>query len=137
MKKILVAIDFLDCSVNALAHAVSIGSKAGADIELVWVNKPDNSKDIFKLDPDSMMKEVEKRFQELIDDFSPDMGAGKITHSIKDGKIYAEIVHAAEDSNADLIVVGTRGQSKIKSSWMGSVSRKLLDLSEINCLVVR
>jgi nucleotide-binding universal stress UspA family protein len=37
----------------------------------------------------------------------------------------------------DLIVVGTRGLSKIQASAMGSVSRKLLDLSDVNCLVVR
>jgi nucleotide-binding universal stress UspA family protein len=34
-------------------------------------------------------------------------------------------------------VVGTRGQSKAKETWMGSVSRKLLDLTEVNCLVIR
>ena len=37
----------------------------------------------------------------------------------------------------DLIVVGTRGHSKSSAASMGSVSRKLLDLTEINCLVVR
>ena len=33
MKKILVAIDFLDCSVNALAHAVSIAARAKAGLD--------------------------------------------------------------------------------------------------------
>jgi len=37
----------------------------------------------------------------------------------------------------DLIVVGTRGLSKIKAGSMGSVSRKLLDLTDVNCLVIR
>jgi len=36
-----------------------------------------------------------------------------------------------------MIVVGTRGLSKVKAPSMGSVSRKLLDLTEVNCLVIR
>ena len=43
----------------------------------------------------------------------------------------------ARRRNIDMIVVGTRGLSKVKASSMGSVSRKLLDLTETNCLVIR
>ncbi|MFT7557304.1 MAG: nucleotide-binding universal stress UspA family protein [Planctomycetota bacterium] len=42
----------------------------------------------------------------------------------------------AKRRNVDLIVIGTRGLSK-KGASMGSVSRKLLDLTDINCLVIR
>ena len=109
MKKIIVAIDFLDCSVNALAHAVSIAARAKADIEMVWVNMPDNSKDIFKCDPDALLTEVDKRFNELIEDFQPELEDGKMTYSVRDGKVYKEIVNAADESKADLIVCGTHG----------------------------
>jgi len=137
MKKILVAIDFLECSVNALAHAVSIAGKAGADLEMVWVNKPDNSKDIFKLDPDSMMKEVEKRFQKLINDFGPEIGAGKMTYTIRDGKIYSEIVSAADESNADLIIVGTHGASGFEEFWIGSNANKIVSSARKPIITIR
>ena len=39
-KIILVGIDFSDCSVNALEHAVSLADKAHADIKMLWVKKP-------------------------------------------------------------------------------------------------
>ncbi|MBZ0241775.1 MAG: universal stress protein, partial [Bacteroidales bacterium] len=39
-KTILVGIDFSDCSRNALEHALSIAEKAGANLMLIWINKP-------------------------------------------------------------------------------------------------
>jgi nucleotide-binding universal stress UspA family protein len=137
MKKILVAIDFLDCSVNALAHAVSIASKAGADIEMVWVNMPDNSKDIFKNDPETLLIEVEKRFKELIEDYGSEMGNGKMTYKIRDGKVYNEIVQEAEESNADLIVVGTHGSSGFEEFWIGSNANKIVSSSHKPIITIR
>lgn len=137
MKKIIVAIDFLDCSVNALAHAVTIGSKAGADLEMVWVNMPDNSKDIFKCDPDALLAEVEKRFGELIEDFAPEMGEGKMTYQIRDGKVYKEIVAAAEETNADLVVVGTHGSSGFEEFWIGSNANKIVSATNKPIITIR
>ncbi len=137
MKKILVAIDFLDCSINALAHAVSIAEKAGADIELVWVNMPDNSKEIFQMDASSMITEVEKRFDKLIEEYSPKMGSGKLTYKIREGKVYREIVLEAEEINADIIVVGTHGSSGIEEFWIGSNANKIVSASHIPIISIR
>lgn len=137
MKKILVAIDFLDCSVNALAHAVSIAEKAGADLEMIWVNKPDNSKEIFQLDPDATLIEVEKRFKELIEDYSPSMGSGKMTYKIREGKIYKEIVDESDDINADLIIVGTHGSSGFEEFWIGSNANKIVSATEKPIITIR
>jgi len=137
MKKIIVAIDFLDCSVNALAHAVTIGSKAGADIEMVWVNMPDNSKDIFKCDPDALIAEVETRFGELIEDFAPEMGEGKMSYQIREGKVYKEIVAAADEANADLVVVGTHGSSGFEEFWIGSNANKIVSATNKPIITIR
>jgi nucleotide-binding universal stress UspA family protein len=37
----------------------------------------------------------------------------------------------------DLVVLGTRGLNKAQDMLLGSVSRKLLNLCKVNCLVVR
>jgi nucleotide-binding universal stress UspA family protein len=137
MKKILVAIDFLDCSINALAHAVSIAEKAGADIEMVWVNMPDNSKEIFKCDPETLLVEVEKRFHELIEDFSPEMGKGKMTFKVKDGKVYREIVNESEEYGADLIIVGTHGSSGFEEFWIGSNANKIVSATDKPIITIR
>ncbi len=137
MKKILVAIDFLDCSVNALAHAVTMAEKAGADLEMVWVNMPDHSKEIFKCDPETLLIEVEKRFNELIEDYAPEMGEGKMTYAIKDGKVYKEIVAAADEGEADLIVAGTHGSSGFEEFWIGSNANKIVSATEKPIITIR
>ena len=137
MKKILVAIDFLDCSINALAHAVSIAARAKADLEMVWVNMPDNSKEIFKCDPDALLTEVDKRFNELIEDYSPELEDGKMTYSVREGKVYKEIVAAAEEMNADLIIAGTHGSSGFEEFWIGSNANKIVSATDKPIITIR
>ena len=43
----------------------------------------------------------------------------------------------ASKHSMDLVVIGTRGLSKAKSLLMGSVSRKVTEICEVNCLIVR
>jgi nucleotide-binding universal stress UspA family protein len=137
MKKILVAIDFLDCSLNALAHAVSIAAKAGAELEMVWINMPDDSKEIFKCDPDTMLAEVEKRFRELIKQHTREIGKGKMTYNVRQGKVYKEIVQEAEDINADMIVVGTHGSSGFEEFWIGSNANKIVSATDKPIITIR
>ena len=137
MKKILVAIDFLDCSINALAHAVSIGGKAGADIHMVWVNMPDQSKEIFTCDQDVLLQEVDKRFKELIKEFSPELGKGKMNYRVREGKVYKEIVQEAEDIKADMIVVGTHGSSGFEEFWIGSNANKIVSATDKPIITIR
>jgi len=137
MKKILVAIDFLDCSINALAHAVSIAAKANADIEMVWVNMPDHSKEIFKCDPDALLSEVDKRFNELIEDFAPELENSKMHYHVRDGKVYHEIVQAAEEMNVDLIVAGTHGSSGFEEFWIGSNANKIVSATDKPIITIR
>ena len=57
--------------------------------------------------------------------------------AIGSGDPATSVAGFAKRRNVDLIVVGTRGLSKVKASSMGSVSRKLLGLTDVNCLVIR
>jgi nucleotide-binding universal stress UspA family protein len=136
MKKILVAIDFLECSLNALAHAVSIAAKAGAELEMVWVNT-NHSKEIFKCEPEAMLEEVEKRFNGLIKKHTEEIGKGKLSFKIREGKVYTEIVDEAEETNADLIIVGTHGSSGFEEFWIGSNANKIVSASDKPIITIR
>jgi nucleotide-binding universal stress UspA family protein len=116
---------------------VSIAARAKADLEMVWVNMPDNSKEIFKCDPDALLTEVDKRFNELIEDFSPELDGGKMTYSIRDGKVYKEIVAAAEEMNADLIIAGTHGSSGFEEFWIGSNANKIVSATDKPIITIR
>ena len=43
----------------------------------------------------------------------------------------------AKKQEIDLVVIGTRGLSQLKALMLGSVSRKVLEICDTNCLVVR
>jgi len=49
----------------------------------------------------------------------------------------SEIADYAKNHAADLIVIGTRGQSDLKGMFLGSVSRKVSNLANVNVLIVR
>lgn len=47
------------------------------------------------------------------------------------------ILHAAQEAQADIIVVGTRGLSALRGAIMGSVSHALIEKAECPVLVVK
>jgi nucleotide-binding universal stress UspA family protein len=56
---------------------------------------------------------------------------------VVEGNAASEILHVAEQREADLIVVGSRGLGGLSSAFLGSVSRWLLSHAPIPVLVVK
>ena len=65
------------------------------------------------------------------------VGAKRIETDVGVGDPANTIIQYAKDSQADLIVIGTRGLGQVEGMLLGSVSRKVGNLSKINCLTVR
>jgi len=67
MNEIIVAIDFSDCSLNALEHAVVVANKAELDVLMIWVQRSDNTKFIVEesKSTDDIVAAVEKKFDAL------------------------------------------------------------------------
>lgn len=136
-KKILVGIDFSDCSINALEHALTIADKANADVVMVWVNKPDSSKEIFTNQPENLRDEVEKRFDQLVEKYKPGLENNRITYLLREGKIYEEIVEVAEEIDSFLIVIGTHGASGFEAFWVGSNAYKIVSATVRPIITIR
>ena len=47
------------------------------------------------------------------------------------------ILETSKQHDVNLIVIGSRGQSDIKSLFLGSVSHKVANLSEVNVITVK
>jgi len=64
-------------------------------------------------------------------------GVSKITRQIEDGNPASRILDVAEDVNADMIVMGSRGFSDLKGLLLGSISHKLSNMASMTCVTVR
>ena len=143
---ILVATDASPASNKAIDLAADLAAKYGASLRLLHVVRQ------MQLPAElRSMAEVEK----LIGSRSEVMSfvARKIladaetrarSHDVADvqsesieGEPATTIIDSANAHGADLIVMGTRGLGTVKSMMLGSVSRKVSNLSEVSCLIVR
>ena len=136
-KTILVGIDFSDCSINALEHAISIAHNAKAGIRMVWINHLDYSKEIFSVEPDNIIREVSQRFDELVKTYRYHIGDQEITYEIRKGKVYKEICKAAEEIDAFMIVIGTHGSAGFEEFWIGSNANRIVASSKLPILTIR
>jgi len=60
-----------------------------------------------------------------------------VSAKIRQGVPYEQILAAAKESGADLIVMGTRGRTGIAHVMLGSVAEKVFRLSPVPVLTVR
>ncbi|GAB1405361.1 MAG: universal stress protein [Lentimicrobiaceae bacterium] len=138
MKTIISAIDFSDCSINALEHAVSIARKSSSDLQMVWVNNPNTTKTILSSDlSDDLLEEVERQFHRLINKYQHELPASKIDYVIREGKVYKELVAQAKESNAWLLVAGTHGSSGFEEFWIGSNANRIVSASPCPVITIR
>lgn len=62
---------------------------------------------------------------------------GKVKGRTETGNAAEAILKVAEDEDADLIVLGSRGLGALKSLLMGSVSQKVSQLAGCTCITVK
>ena len=146
INKILVATDASPASSRAVSFAAQLSVQHECELLIVNVIRDMQLPQELKDDPafeafydsrDELMRQAADRILTDARKLAKQQGAKDVQTAIGSGDPATSVAGFARRRKIDLIVVGTRGMSKVKAAWMGSVSRKLLDLTEINCLVVR
>lgn len=137
MKKILVAIDFSECSVNALEHAITIANKAEADVEMIFVIKPDSSREMFTEGPQTLSAMVKDKFDEMVEKYQHRLGKNKLGFMIREGKVYSEIVKEADKKDIFLVMAGTHGSSGFEEFWMGSNANRIVSAIKKPVITIR
>jgi nucleotide-binding universal stress UspA family protein len=138
MANIIAAIDFSDCSVNALEHAVSIASRGALDIHMIWVNNPSVTKTTIYSDTSAeLIDQIRKQFAQLIEKYSPQLPDSSMDFVIREGKIYREIIDEAKEMESLCIVMGTHGASGFEQFWIGSNANKLISVSPCPVITLR
>ena len=137
MNKIVVAIDFSECSINAFLHSLSIAEHCHGELVLLWVQKATADKEKYEDKPLDLSKDVQKAFEELIAKYHPEHPGVSITWKIRKGKIYKEVTEEAKAIKAMLIVTGTHGASGFEEFWIGSNANKIVSSSMCPVITIR
>ncbi|MGD9056114.1 MAG: universal stress protein [Desulfobacterales bacterium] len=165
VKKILYATDLSENARYAFAYAVSLAGLYKASVTMVHV-LPEVpalldqsvigyiSEDRWQEIKSQQMDEAKEALigkkrghlaiKEALHQFSEDVkqqqaGDGFTTDDIivQRGNPVEEIIKSAEESNCDLIVMGTHGHSTLEDVMLGSTARRVIRRSKVPVLVVR
>ena len=146
IKKILVATDASAASARAVSYAARLSVLHEADLLILNVIRdmqlPAEMREMPEFENffntrEDLMRQAAERILDAAKQMARQDGARNVQTAIGSGDPATSVAGFARRRKIDLIVVGTRGLSKMQASAMGSVSRKLLDLTDVNCLVVR
>lgn len=133
MKKILVAIDFSDCSINALKYSVRMAKTLDASVTMIYVNKPGSAGSVYPDTQAQHLVEAKSRFENLMESYSSELN-GRIDYTIREGKIYKEIAAQAKYMDSYMVVAGTHGVSGFEEFWIGSNAFRLV--STVQCPII-
>lgn len=134
---VLVATDFSEASGRGLEVAVSIARESGADLHVVHVFEipayGDFTAPFDVLAP--LSENAKARLDELVSSLR-DVCPG-VKGVLKVGVAWEQILAAAAEVGADLVVLGTHGRRGMAHAIMGSVAERVVRLSEVPVLSVR
>lgn len=137
LNRILVPIDFSECSRKALTYALSFARQFGASIELIYVVEtppPIPGLMDFPQPNVSAAKAAREKLAELTLDLDATV---RISARTDLGIPHEEIIRAAEEQNIDLIILGTHGRSGLRRFFLGSTTDRVLRHAGCPVLVVR
>jgi nucleotide-binding universal stress UspA family protein len=144
MKKILVPVDFSKASMTAMEVASEIAKKAGAEVTALHVVEEAVS-DSYKISgeghPEDMedrlftfklIERAKKQLEKLVLD--PKFEAVKVNGELRMGNPFHGIKTIVADQKSDLVVMGSRGHTKLEEMVIGTNTEKIV--RSIKCPVL-
>ncbi len=135
--KILVPLD-VDYSKAAAAvyrKAAELARCCGAEVRLVTVVPGFGMPIVAAHIPEEVRKQTGKRVREAMKQFIEEHCDKSVSYEIRTGKNWAEIIDAAKDWGAELIVVYHNRRSAINEVFSGSCAERVAD--HAGCSVLR
>ena len=136
-KKILVPIDvdYPKTAVAVYQKAAAIAGLSNAEIRVVSVMPGFGMPIVASYISDEIREQAKKRFKESLEKFIRTNCDKTVTYRIRTGKNWEEIIKAADNWEADLIVCYHNRRREINEVFSGSCSQRVSD--NANCSVLR
>jgi len=140
IKTIMVATDLSENAEYALLFAKSVAEKLGAKL-IVYHCLTDIDKSIGYV-PGFPAEQIEKSLRdEAVKELTILKNRYKLGPDIETvvekGEAYRKIVDFAQSRHVDLIIMGARGKTKLEKFIFGSVTQKVVSISDIPVLAIK
>lgn len=139
MSRVLVPLDESPLAEEALPWAAAIARARSQAVHLVSVYPfEEQFWELANIDPSNPLAHARESLQHYLGTAwrSPHLAEVVVTTEVRVGEVAAEIADAAEQGDADLIVITTHGRGGFDASGRGSVADKLVRTARVPVLVV-
>jgi nucleotide-binding universal stress UspA family protein len=132
-EKILVPTDGSDCAEAAIGYAEDLATHYGATVHVLCVV------DSRTLDSAPHLERVKDERTEMVESVCDDLAGTNIAieDAVRTGIPHQEILQYATKQEIDLIAMGTHGRTGVERYLLGSVTEKIVRLSDSPVLTVR
>ncbi len=146
-QKILVGVDGSEPALKAVSLAAGLSQTYGARLILVHVVQVSaiaeqainlSATEHLKETPKTIMGKLSQEVLGKAREYALNAGVPEdhIDSVTTDGDQARQIIQTAKRENTDLIVLGSRGRSRLEGLLLGSVSQKVAALAPCPCLIV-
>lgn len=139
-ERLLVAIDGSEPSQRALAVASEIARLAGAEVRLLHIAESEFLMGGSGFSGGEVLEGARDAQTFMADTVAELEKAGiRATGTVERGmvgSVAAEIIRFAEEGECSAIVIGVKGDSKLRALLVGSVTNKIVHLSSVPVVVV-
>lgn len=140
LSKILVPVDFSECSKKAIQYAIPFARQFGASITLLHVVQINFVGGEFgSIDYPLLETELKESRTKMLDTLLRDeIGETAPAQAImRTGQPLSEIVRAAKELDVDLIIISTHGHTGLKHVFLGSTAESVVRYAPCPVLTVR
>lgn len=139
LDRIMVPVDFSDCSLDALEYAVAVAQRAQASVMLLHVMEPVSYGLDFTVPLPAARESKREVLTERLAGLVAALDAANVKSEslVRGGLPRDSILDAARAWSADLIVMGTHGRRGLSHALYGSVVESVLRKSHCPILTVR
>lgn len=130
LNKILYADSGADNAQDMLKTLLDLPSTKNAQLSILKVVSPKTTEE------ESALKE---QAQSKIDDLIVKLGVnpGQVTSRVEEGEVKTVVLNVAQEIDADLIIMGSRGLSKLQAILSNSVSQYVFQLTDRSMLLIK
>lgn len=142
VKRVMVATDLSAPAERALTHGVHLAETTGAELEVIHVSDPlqappgcSGSEYLHR--QDRWRHHIEEELRLAVQRHATQGPGPKVELIAVEGSPAHEIVRAARDRDADLIIVATHGRTGLRRVILGSTAEQVVRFASCPVLVVR